>query len=170
MRKSILVFLSIFIILSMIGCSKHESVEKKTSSSEKVENDTAQNKPKKKSKYPFPADIKQKGTVDLEVINTVDGAVIGKVPIFNILKTTKEKPITLDYYDFDATNLTFIYVDGVFVSTESFGKEGKTPITIKDDDLTPGTHTVTAVQFAGLDPNGEVEALAQAKYKIKVGN
>jgi hypothetical protein len=128
-----------------------------------VNNESTQTDPK--SQYPYPHS-KPIGENSLTII-TPDGDTSDKsIPVLHVRKSKEQ--LGLDFWGFDATELTFIYVDKVFTTIGTPGYRGHSSLELDGDQLKSGIHVVTAAEFTNNDPKyGKLINFVEAKYKVK---
>lgn len=139
--------------LALTGCSNTTTPTTKTV----ADNQPKQEQPPvKKSKYPFPKDAKETGK--------------GKFTSEKILYLSKDTIATQLGYEtegFDDSILTFFYINEKFIKSEQNG-DSQSTVDIQNENLKPGTYTLSAIQFENNDPiKGKVIEFHQATYKIE---
>lgn len=76
--------------------------------------------------------------------------------------------VDYELWDLDGSVLTYIYLDGVEIDKHQVGAGFQSSISLVDkSQVTEGKHTVTAVQYEGNDPTGEIIFYRSAEFSVK---
>ena len=76
--------------------------------------------------------------------------------------------VDYELWDLDGSILTYIYLDGVEMDKHQVGAGFQSSISLEDkSQVTEGKHTVTAVQYEGNDPAGEIVFFRSAEFTVK---
>ena len=76
--------------------------------------------------------------------------------------------IDYELWDLDGSILTYIYLDGAEIDREQVGTGFQSYIPLEDkSQVAEGVHTVTAVQYEGNDPAGEIVFFRSANFTVK---
>lgn len=76
--------------------------------------------------------------------------------------------VNYELWDMDGTVQTYIYLDGVEMEKEQVGVGVQASISLEEkSQVTEGKHTVTAVQYKGNDPEGEIVFYRSAEFTVK---
>lgn len=103
---------------------------------------------------------------ELLVIRADDStSAYGKPMQVTVPSDDSEVPVTLVTEFFSTSRFLFIYVDGDMVEVQETPKD-RTVISLSGDRLSPGTHSVEAVQYAGDSPAATVTMYKTAQYVV----
>ena len=76
--------------------------------------------------------------------------------------------VDYELWDLDGSVLTYIYLDGVEIDKQQIGGGFQSSISLEDkSQVTDGKHTVTAVQYEGNDPAGNIVFFRSAEFTVK---
>ena len=76
--------------------------------------------------------------------------------------------VDYELWDLDGSVLTYIYLDGAEIDKQQVGGGFQSSISLEDkSQVTEGKHTVTAVQYEGNDPAGEIVFYRSAEFTVK---
>lgn len=76
--------------------------------------------------------------------------------------------IDYELWDLDGSVLTYIYLDGIEMDKQQVGAGFQSSISLDDkSEVTEGRHTVTAVQYEGNDPAGEIVFFRSAEFTVR---
>lgn len=90
----------------------------------------------------------------------------GNVPVIYAEKGTIMMEIGLEAWDFNGSNLSYIYVDGMLLDKQQLA-DTQSYLTLEADQLTVGTHTVEIVQYANDDPASDMITYRIMSYEVK---
>lgn len=103
---------------------------------------------------------------ELLVIRADDStSAYGKPMQVTVPSDGSEVPVTLVTEFFSTSRFLFIYVDGDMVEVQETPKD-RTVVALSGDRLSPGTHSVEAVQYAGDSPAATVTMYKTAQYVV----
>ncbi|WP_144507314.1 hypothetical protein [Bacillus mycoides] len=147
--------------------------------------DDTKNQPKQKQKaetntektkdYPFPTETESVGEGELIITTSEGNSKNGEVPA-EMMEDVLIAHLPVKLAKFQEDKLIFIYVDKkchLKKQVEELKESGvildgfvATHLDLIEDQLKPGIHTVTAVQFEGDEPSGKVLNFTEAKFEI----
>ena len=172
MKKIFLLMLVGLLTFGLVGCGGTNENEDNEGNEN---NNTEQNEPNEQgaapeSEYPFP-----EATLDLGdgivIVNTPSGdSIDGNVPSMIVQPDTLLDQVGYDLEEWDPSKEVFVYVDKIFYEAVQSGEMYQSSICLSEDLLDPGEYTVSAIQFEGNDPEGEVTGYKEAKYEIEEGH
>lgn len=162
MKKILVLVLSLMLALSITACSSTKTPEKVDTSNQ------TETTPVLESEYPFPSNITEEIGNGRIYVSTPSGtSENGNIPIEYVDTNTVICQIGLSLMNFEGDKQVFIYVDKTYNKKVQAGFRTDTTITLSEDLLNPGIHTVTAVQFENNDPLGRVIEYHETKFEIK---
>ncbi|WP_309446005.1 hypothetical protein, partial [Bacillus cereus] len=82
-------------------------------------------------------------------------------------KDTSELKISVKLDSFVENQKIFIFIDDVFEKEMLFKEKERIEIIMENENLSPGVHVISAVQFEGEKATGKVLNYAEANFKIK---
>lgn len=151
-----------FMIIALAGCGEvKEADHAKKENTQQVMYDASE------MKYSFPkqSDALHEGLVT--VITPAGTSENGNIPTVFIKKDAIIQQVEIELSDFQEDKEIFLYVDEMFEDRHRVGKFTETTVSLKNETLEEGVHTVTAVQFENDDPSGQVISFAEAKFENK---
>ncbi|XLP25541.1 hypothetical protein ACFMB7_33020 (plasmid) [Bacillus toyonensis] len=159
----------------LTSCGSVENVNDKKNQPQ--QNQKAKTNTEKTKDYPFPTETGSVGEGELIITTSEGDSKNGKVPAEPMEKDTSRADIHVKLAKFQEDKRIFIYVDKKFQCTTQV-KELKDSGRIEDGYVVPylslieeqlnyGIHTVTTVQFEGDDPSGKVLDFKEAKFEIQ---
>lgn len=166
--KKLLIMLFLAAVLTACGNDSQDESNDNASS----ENNTQEENQKvdeETSKYPFPEDSEPVGNATVTITTASGSSEDDNVPVLIVQQDTLMEQIGMDLANFEGDKQTFVYADKKFVQAEQVGELTQTSLDVEGNLLEPGTHTVTAVQFEGDDPNGQIINYTEAKFEVKEG-
>ena len=89
----------------------------------------------------------------------------GNVPKITVSKDTILTQIEVDTEGLEGSAVTYIYVDGMEAEKGNFG-QAQVSISLTEDTIAAGDHTVEVVQFEGDDPAGTVTFYRSMTFTI----
>lgn len=89
----------------------------------------------------------------------------GKIPKLYISENTFLVQISLNMFEFNYTPKTYIYIDGKLEDTEHVS-DMTTTLTLCENSLKRGMHTVEVVQYKNNNPKSKVITYKKAQYKV----
>lgn len=90
----------------------------------------------------------------------------GNVPVIYAEKGTIMMDIGLEAWEFNGSNLSYIYVDGMLRDKQQLA-DTQSYLTLKQEQLTVGVHTVEVVQYANDDPASDMITYRMMQYEVK---
>ncbi|MFP9131282.1 hypothetical protein [Niallia sp. BSM11] len=166
--KKLLIMIFLATVLTACGNDSQDKNNDNSSSENSTQNDN-QKVDEEESKYPFPEDSEQVGNATVTITTASGSSEDGNVPVLIVQQDTLMEQIGMDLANFQGDKQTFVYADKRFVQAEQVGELTQTSLDVEGNLLDTGTHTVTAVQFEGDDPNGKVINYTEAKFEVKEG-
>ncbi|QWI48380.1 hypothetical protein [Bacillus mycoides] len=169
-------FITIGLVVGLLtGCVSVENVDDTKDTTQ--QNQKAETTSEKTTDYPFPKETNSVGKGKLIITTSEGNSKDGKVPVEFMTKDIFLAQLGIELAKFQEDKQVFIYIDKKFHSEEQIEelKESgvtsdgfvETNLALSEDQLKPGIHTVTAVQFENDDPNGKVSNFTEAKFEIK---
>ncbi|MGH4050935.1 MAG: hypothetical protein ACREVX_06220 [Clostridium sp.] len=164
MKKSIAILSIILITLSFVGCSspsKNEEITNKKTVVEKKAEPTVE-----VIRIKTPAGIKDTGKGRIEIDTPSGNSNDGVVPFIYADKETVLTQIGLNAWEFDGAKLSYIFVDGILNFKDQLG-DTQTSITLKENDLKIGNHTVEVTQYDNDKMDGKISTYKLDSYEVK---
>ncbi|MEI4802083.1 hypothetical protein ACIGHG_08980 [Bacillus sp. NPDC077411] len=159
MKKFIVTGLSVMLL---VGCGvTEENNVKEEKQQERVVN------AQQEIKYSFPEGVTSVGEGKVKVVTPDGTSENGNIPVVFIKKDTLIQQVEVELENFQEDKEIFIYVDKQFEDKHQVKKLAQTTMSLKEETLQPGIHTVTAIQYENNDPNGKVINFVQAKFENK---
>ncbi|MEH7463396.1 hypothetical protein V7166_15305 [Bacillus thuringiensis] len=159
MKKFIITGLSVM-LLAGCGVTEEKNVKEETQQEQTV---NAQ----QEIKYSFPEGVTSVGEGKVKVVTPDGTSENGNVPVVFIKKDTLIQQVEVELENFQEDKDIFVYVDKQFEDKHQVKKLAQTTVSLKEETLQPGIHTVTAIQYENNDPNGKVINFVQAQFENK---
>ena len=90
----------------------------------------------------------------------------GNIPVIYADNNITLYSIGLNAFDFNGSNLSFVYVDGMLSAKEQLA-DIQTSLQLTENQLTVGVHEIEIVQYSNDEPTGEMITYKAMKYEIK---
>lgn len=165
MRMLKKVLAGILAIGLLAGCSSQSAPKENEKATETTaQEQTETNQPK--SKFAFPNEATPVGKAKLTLTALPGDPGNGPIPVFTVAPNEIIQ-VGVDLKNFQADKKTFLYIDKVFSASEQGGPLRQTSLTLQDQTLKAGKHTITAVQFKNDNPASKIVNLVDVKYKVK---
>lgn len=150
--------------LALSGCSQPSATNTIPSNSNPV---VTEPPTVKESKYPFPVAVTPLGDGKI-VIDTPSGTSEGgSVPVLFVNRGTVSKQIGADFTNWVGDKEVFLYIDKVFLVTKQVGERSQSTLTLKNEALKTGIHTVSAIQFENNNPIAKAIGYQETTFEIK---
>lgn len=157
----------------LTGCGSVESVN--DTKNQPQQNQKAETNTEKTKDYPFPTETGSVGEGELIIATSEGDSKNGNVPS-EMMEDVLIAHLLVKLAKFQEDKLIFFYYDKKFHFKEQVKELKKTGIIVdgvvetsidlSGDQLKPGIHTITAVQFEGDEPSGKVLNFTEAKFEI----
>lgn len=162
-----------FVVGLLTGCGSVESVN--DTKNQPQQNQKAEANKGKIKDYPFPTETGSLGEGELIITTSEGNSKNGKVPA-EMMEDVLIAHLLVKLAKFQEDKLIFFYYDKKFHFKEQAEKlresgvivDGvvETTLDLSGDQLKPGIHTITAVQFEGDEPSGKLLNFTEAKFEI----
>lgn len=164
-KKLIVLTLTGIMAFSIVACSTETSSNKKETEKLKTD-DVSITNDSKKEKIPE-GEFSEIGTGTLYVVTAAGSTEDGIIPI--VYADQDESPIIqigIDAWEFNGSNLSYIYVDGLLNSKEQIANT-QISLTLEGKSLDPGVHKVEVLQYDTDKSDGKVITYKTASYEVK---
>jgi hypothetical protein len=160
--KKVLVILMASLVFGLVGCSAPETSTPASNEPAPASNSAT---PTKQAKDFDGTKYTDTGAGTMIVRTAAGTSENDNIPKITLTKDTSITQIDATFEDFNNAAVTYIYLDGIENNKGNYGY-ATAPITLKDDAIKAGSHTLEAVQFADDNPKGEVTVYKIAKFEI----
>lgn len=167
-KKIVILLLAGTFAFSVVACGNEDSKENNTPKAESSNTDGKEADTKQEASN---RDLPEGNYTDMGngkfSIQTEGGdSVDGTIPVLFI---SDEILVQIGYKaeNMDGSHISFIYIDGMEVSTEQLGELVQGGIDLTDSSLEEGIHTVEVVQYSTDKPNGEIITYKSCQYEVK---
>ena len=178
MKKFLAILLVVTMAVSLIACSSNDeptiesnSVETptvvETTEATEVETEAtkAETEPTAIERDLPEGDYAELGEGTVYVATPSGTSEDGNVPVIYVSDEIMLQ-IGLSAWDFNGGALSFIYIDGMLVGKEQLANT-QTTLTLSDEQLAVGVHTVEVVQYENDEPGTEMTTYKSMQYEIK---
>lgn len=169
-KRALAMIFAAFMALSMAGCGSASDTEATDTSGDPsgsaAVQTTEDSQSSNSAKLDFSGSYTDTGDGTM-ILSTVGGtSESGNVPAIFASKDDMLIQVSIDTEGFDGSHLSFIYIDGMFNTSEQLA-DSQVSIDLSGDALNVGQHTVEVVQFDTDEQDSEVITYKSTMYEIK---
>lgn len=165
MKKKLVILLLTFVLpISLIACgSSEETAPPKNGSN--LETQEESSKPSSERDFPE-GEYSDTGSGSFSIQTASGDSADGSIPVLFI---SDEILVQIGYKaeNMDGGHISFIYIDGMEVSTEQLGELVQGGIDLTDSSLGEGLHTIEVVQYSTDKPDGDIITYKTCQYEVK---
>lgn len=166
-KKLLTLLLGVSLVSSLLfGCGSDKSADTSTNETSTEDSSKAAGKEETVEKDFPDGDYSDTGEGTFYVATASGTSEDGSVPVLFVGPDDVLVQIGDGSTGLNASNLTYVYIDGMLVTKDQMG-DFQGSLDLQDDFLSVGTHKVEAVQYDTDQPDGTIITYKTCSYEVK---